>query len=98
MLNRWIRESAGGASTAFAGSGTPRDEEVERLKRDLARVTKERGRTRCIPWGPGGSIFLSMQLLEVVRGMVSMAWLAARRMQWLCDAVQFPLAPCPWVR
>lgn len=42
MLNRWIRESEGGASAAFAGSGTPRDEEVARLKRDLARVTKER--------------------------------------------------------
>jgi transposase len=42
MLTRWIRESEGGASTAFAGSGTLRDEEVARLKRDLARVTKER--------------------------------------------------------
>jgi len=28
--------------TAFGGTGTPRDEEVARLKRELARVQKER--------------------------------------------------------
>ena len=35
LLTRWKRE-------AFGGPGQPRDEEVARLKRELARVTKER--------------------------------------------------------
>ena len=34
MLTRWVREADGG--------GTPRDEELARLKRELSRVTKER--------------------------------------------------------
>lgn len=42
MLTRWRREADAGASQAFKGSGTPRDQEVMRLKRELARVTKER--------------------------------------------------------
>lgn len=40
MLTRWVREAEG--AQAFAGTGTPRDEELARLKRELARVTKER--------------------------------------------------------
>ncbi|MDR6990210.1 transposase [Luteimonas sp. 3794] len=40
MLTRWVREAEGGK--AFPGGGTPRDEDVARLKRELARVTKER--------------------------------------------------------
>jgi len=39
-LSRWKREAAN--DKAFQGSGNPRDEEVVRLKRELARVTKER--------------------------------------------------------
>ena len=41
MLTRWVRESARPGRT-FAGPGIPRDEEVARLRRELARVTKER--------------------------------------------------------
>ncbi len=36
LLTRWVREKA------FPGTGSPRDEELARLKRELARVTKER--------------------------------------------------------
>ena len=42
MLTRWVREAASGTGKAFAGTGNPRDVEVARLKRELARVTKER--------------------------------------------------------
>ena len=42
MLTRLVREADSAGSKAFAGAGSPRDEEVARLKRDLARVTKER--------------------------------------------------------
>lgn len=42
MLTRWKREAEEAAGQAFAGSGMPRDEEVARLKRELARVKKER--------------------------------------------------------
>ena len=42
LLTRWVREAEAGVSKAFSGTGTPRDEEVARLRRDLARVTKER--------------------------------------------------------
>ncbi|BFI97108.1 MAG: transposase [Rhodanobacter sp.] len=42
LLTRWKRESNSQGSVAFGGSGTPRDEELARLKRELARVKKER--------------------------------------------------------
>jgi len=42
MLTRWVREADTGGGKVFPGGGTPRDEEVARLKRELARVTKER--------------------------------------------------------
>lgn len=42
LLSRWKREAENVSGKAFVGSGTPRDEEVVRLKRELARVTKER--------------------------------------------------------
>jgi transposase len=42
MLTRWVREADAGAGQAFPGGGTPRDEEVARLKRELSRITKER--------------------------------------------------------
>lgn len=42
LLNRWKREAEATDAKAFQGSGSPRDEEVARLKRELARVTKER--------------------------------------------------------
>jgi transposase len=41
LLTRWKRESEGQASV-FGGTGTPRDEELAKLKRELARVKKER--------------------------------------------------------
>lgn len=42
LLSRWKREAEATNDKAFQGSGNPRDEEVARLKRELARVTKER--------------------------------------------------------
>ena len=42
VVSRWKREAEAEGRHAFGGSGTPRDEEVARLKRELARVKKER--------------------------------------------------------
>ena len=42
LLTRWKRELEAVPAQAFKGSGTPRDEELARLKRELARVKKER--------------------------------------------------------
>lgn len=42
LLTRWRREFAGQGLRAFGGTGTPRDEELAKLKRELARVKKER--------------------------------------------------------
>lgn len=42
LLSRWKREADAQGAKAFLGSGTARDEEVARLKRELARVQKER--------------------------------------------------------
>ena len=42
VLDRWKRELEAGPYCPFAGSGVPRDEELTRLKRELAGVKKER--------------------------------------------------------
>jgi transposase len=42
MLTRWVRETDADRGKAFPGVGTPRDEELARLKRELSRVTRER--------------------------------------------------------
>ena len=42
MLYRWRRQIGKEGLLAFGGSGNPRDEEVAALKRELARVKKER--------------------------------------------------------
>ena len=42
MLGRWRQELQAGGHNAFAGQGKPRDEEMTALKRELARVKKER--------------------------------------------------------
>lgn len=42
LLSRWKREAETEGRDAFRGPGLPRDEEVARLKRELARVKKER--------------------------------------------------------
>ena len=42
LLTRWRREVDTHEGTAFQGTGTPRDQELMRLKRELSRVTKER--------------------------------------------------------
>ena len=42
MLNRWCREAHRSSKPVFQGSGTPRDQELARLKRELAQVKKER--------------------------------------------------------
>ncbi|KAF0284699.1 transposase [Spiribacter roseus] len=42
VLERWCRASKTGGQEAFPGKGQPRDEEVAQLRRELARVKKER--------------------------------------------------------
>lgn len=42
MLGRWRRELRQHPQQAFVGNGRSRDEEVSQLRRELARVTKER--------------------------------------------------------
>ena len=42
VLTRWVREADATGRQAFGGTGTPRDEEVAQLKRELSRVKKER--------------------------------------------------------
>ena len=42
LLTRWKREADDQGKRVFGGPGTPRDEEVAQLKRELARVKKER--------------------------------------------------------
>lgn len=42
LLTRWVREADASGSKAFPGGGTPRDEEIARLKRELSKVTRER--------------------------------------------------------
>jgi transposase len=42
LLTRWKHDAQTQGHTAFAGTGTPRDQELARLKRELARVKKER--------------------------------------------------------
>ncbi len=43
LLPRWRREADAASQQAFGGTGTPRDEELARVRRELARVRKERG-------------------------------------------------------
>jgi transposase len=42
LLGRWCRDLESNGGTAFPGHGKPRDEEMAALKRELARVKKER--------------------------------------------------------
>ncbi len=42
VLTRWSRELRDSGAKAFSGAGRPRDEEMASLKRELARVKKER--------------------------------------------------------
>lgn len=42
ILSRWCREAQEDGGKAFPGQGKPRDEEIANLKRELARVRKER--------------------------------------------------------
>ena len=42
VLGRWRRELRQGPDQAFVGNGRPRDEERVLLRREVARVTKER--------------------------------------------------------
>ncbi len=42
LLGRWCRDYAANGAAAFPGQGKPRDEEMASLKRELARVKKER--------------------------------------------------------
>jgi len=42
LLSRWCREAMADGTRAFPGHGKPKDEEIASLKRELARVRKER--------------------------------------------------------
>jgi len=42
VLGRWRRELRREPAQAFPGHGRPREEELSQLRRELARVTKER--------------------------------------------------------
>jgi transposase len=42
VLGRWRRELRQAPKHAFVGNGRARDEEMSQLRRELARVTKER--------------------------------------------------------
>ena len=42
MLGRWCSQIAEHGTAAFPGKGNARDDEIAALKRELARVTKER--------------------------------------------------------
>ena len=42
VLGRWRRELRQKPEQAFSGNGRPRDEELAHLRREVARVTKER--------------------------------------------------------
>lgn len=42
LPTRWKRETQNPGAVAFGGTWTPRDEELASLKRELARVKKER--------------------------------------------------------
>ena len=42
LLTRWKREAQSQGKVVFGGTGTPRDEELAQLKRELTRVKKER--------------------------------------------------------
>ena len=42
VLGRWRRELRRQPTQVFTGNGRPRDEELALLRRELARVTKER--------------------------------------------------------
>jgi transposase len=42
VLGRWRREVRQAPTPAFVGQGRPRDENLALLRRELARVTKER--------------------------------------------------------
>lgn len=41
LLTRWKREAETVGKAAFAGTGSPRDEEVARLKRELATIIRK---------------------------------------------------------
>ena len=42
LLSRWCKNFSANGAAAFPGQGNPRDEEMTQLKRELARVKKER--------------------------------------------------------
>lgn len=42
LLRRWIKEFSEPDKNAFPGNGNPRDEEITKLKRELAEVKRER--------------------------------------------------------
>ena len=42
QVYKWRKELAASGQRAFPGNGTPRDEELARLRKELARVSEER--------------------------------------------------------
>ena len=46
LLGRWCQDYSANGEAAFPGQGKPRDQEMAQLKRELARVKKERDFSR----------------------------------------------------
>jgi transposase len=46
LLGRWCKDYSANGEAAFPGQGKPRDQEMAQLKRELARVKKERDFSR----------------------------------------------------
>ena len=51
MLGRWRFELSSHGRKAFKGQGNPQNEELSALKRELARVKKERDMSQKKVWG-----------------------------------------------
>ena len=50
QVYKWRKELAASGERAFPGNGTPRDEELVRLRKELARVREERDILRKQQW------------------------------------------------
>lgn len=76
LLTRWKREAESQGKVAFGGTGTPRDEELVQLKRELAQVKKERAvcETKSIPAGLFGPA-RGISVLKPAEARKTFSWL-----------------------
>ena len=64
MITRWQRELAANGSKAFPGQGHALDEEIMQLKRELARVKKERDFLKEAAGGSTGRCNTGLQFIR----------------------------------